>query len=91
MTRLQFDSSEDLLAFVKTMAHHLSELGFDEAMVELTDWCSTSFTTSSEFLGELGFVCRRIIERDGARLPPCCREDIEACLAESRAAFPKIE
>jgi hypothetical protein len=89
MTSSEFDSSEDLLAFVKAMAQNLSELGFNEAAVELTDWWSTGYTTSSEFLGELGLVCGRIIKRDGARLPACLAEDLERCLAESRAAFPQ--
>jgi len=69
-----FDDADDLAGFVKAMTDHLIELGFDEAATQLNDWARTSFTTSSEFLGELGAVCNRVMERDGARLPPCLTE-----------------
>lgn len=79
-----FESPDDLLEFVRAAAQHLGELGFEDAERALSDWATCSYTTSSEFLGQLGLVCKRIIERDGHRVPPCLREDLDRCLEAGR-------
>lgn len=87
MPRSGYDSPEDLLAFVKSVANQLSELGFGEAAADLNEWSSTAYTTSSELLGELGLVCRRVLQRDGARIPAGLKKDLKSCQAAARDAL----
>jgi hypothetical protein len=75
-----FESPDDLLQFVKLLSSHLNELHFVEAFRQLDDWAGSAWTTSSEFLGELGLRCKAIMKRDGKRLPPSLREDLERCV-----------
>jgi hypothetical protein len=75
-----FDSPDDLLEFVRILANDLGELGFEESEGELLAWANCAYTTSSEFLGQLGNVCRAVLDRDGPRLPPCLKQDIARCL-----------
>jgi hypothetical protein len=87
MTGGGFDNADDLVGFVEGLAKNLSELHFGEAADELVAWSKGTWTTGTEFLGELGVLCRQVVERDGERLPPCLREDIERCLKACREAI----
>jgi hypothetical protein len=87
MTSGDFDNAGDLLSIVRGVAHNLSELHFGESADELVAWSKGTWTTGTEFLGELGVLCRQVIERDGERLPPCLREDLERCLKACRQAI----
>jgi hypothetical protein len=74
-----FESNKDLFDFVTAMSSHLLELGFEEAHLELSQILSTAWTTSSEVFGELGLASKRIMRKDGKRLPPCLKEDLKKC------------
>lgn len=82
-----FENKEDFFEFVTAMSSHLLQLGFEEAHQELSLILSTSWTTSSEVFGELGLACKRIMGRDGIRLPPCLKEDLMKCHAVCSSAF----
>jgi hypothetical protein len=84
-----FESPDDLLRFVRSLAENLSELHFAESADELLDWSGGVWSTGSEFVGELGVRCRGILARDGNRLPQCLRDDLERCLTAYREVFPR--
>lgn len=55
-----FSSPKELDDYVRTTAKLLESAGHAEAAAELDKIRSTAWTTSSEWLGELGFAIRRI-------------------------------
>jgi len=83
----EFESNEDFIEFVKVMSSHLEDLGFAEATQDLSCVLNSAWTTSSELFGEIGLVCRRILERDVRRLPPCLDADLKRTLAVCKSAF----
>jgi hypothetical protein len=83
----EFESNKDFFDFVTAMSSHLLELGFEEAHLELSRILSTAWTTSSVVFGELGLASKRIMRRDGKRLPPCLKEDLEKCLSVCKSAL----
>lgn len=82
-----FESNEDFFEFVRSMSSHLEDLGFTEATQDLSRLLNSAWTTSAELFGEIGLACRRILERDGRRLPQCLEEDLKRTLAVCRSAF----
>ncbi len=86
-----FENNKHFFDFVTAMSSHLLELGFEEAHQELSRVLSTAWTTSSEVFGELGLASKRIMGRDGKRLPPCLKEDLKRCRAVCKSAFQVTE
>ena len=82
-----FESNEDFFEFVKVMSAHLLDLGFNEANGELSSLLDSTWTTSSELFGEIGFACEKILKRDGRRLPPCMSADLKKCLTVCKSAL----
>ena len=82
-----FESNEDFFEFVKVMSAHLLDLGFNEANGELSCLLDSAWTTSSELFGEIGLACKKILKRDGGRLPPCMTTDLRKCLTVCKSAF----
>ena len=87
MKNNEFESNKDFFDFVTAMSSHLLELGFEEAHQELSRILNTAWTSSSEVFGELAFISKRIMGRDGRRLPPCLKEDLKKCHAVCKSAF----
>jgi len=82
-----FKNNEDFFEFVKVMSSHLEDLGFTEATQDLSRLLNCAWTTSSELFGEIGLACKKILNRDGRRLPPCLAADLKRTLAVCKSAF----
>ena len=81
-----FESNEDFFEFVKVMSAHLLDLGFNEANGELSSLLDSAWM-SSELFGEIGLACKKILKRDGGRLPSCMTADLRKCLTVCKSAF----
>ena len=71
---------DETVEFVSLLAYHLSDLGFDDSAGELRAWTTLRSVASVDSLGALASICKQIIGRDGDRVPPCLRKDLERCL-----------
>ena len=56
-----FSSPEDVHAFIRVLITNLRENGLDASALEEVQ--STAYTTSSEWLGELGLAVRKVQEQ----------------------------
>ena len=81
-----FESNEDFFEFVKVLSAHLLDLGFNEANGELSSLLDSAWM-SSELFGEIGLACKKILKRDGGRLPSCMTADLRKCLTVCKSAF----
>ena len=70
---------EEVVEFVSLLAYHLSDVGFDDSADDLRAWTTGPYAPV-DALDALASICRRIIRRDGDRVPPCLRNDLERCL-----------
>ncbi len=66
----------------------IREAGMTEPARELDARLSTAYTTSSEFLGELGAAIVRFREKEAGRLPPAAAELLDECQREIGAVWP---
>jgi hypothetical protein len=65
------------------------EAGLEDAAAELERRAFAPYTTSSEFIGEVGLAIRRFLSREGARLPPEAMELLCECLRDVGQLWPK--
>jgi len=64
--------------------------GLAEAADELDARTSAAFTSSSEFLGEVGLGIQRFLARERSNVPVAVRQQLEECLAEVRRVWPGL-
>ncbi len=64
--------------------------GLAEAADELDARTSAAFTSSSEFLGEVGLGIQRFLARERGKVPVAVRQQLEGCLAEVRRVWPGL-
>ncbi len=64
--------------------------GLSEAADELEARTSAAFTTSSEYLGEVGLAIRRFLARERGRVPAEVVRQLRDCLAAVRKAWPRL-
>jgi hypothetical protein len=80
-----FNSVGDIKKFTASLIKCMDDIGEISLKKELTDWDNNSFTTSSEFLGELRMILRKIkyVEKLDSKI----KNDITRCIASIDEAF----
>jgi hypothetical protein len=63
--------------------------GLADAAKEVEDRCLIAFTTSFEFLGEVGEALTALLRAHGSAIPEPTRAKLRACLAEVAKVWPK--
>lgn len=56
-----FNTSEELKEFAIHIANILEEQGKFQLSKEIHSWCSTAYSTSSEYLGEIRIIMQSIL------------------------------
>ena len=83
-----FSSPDDLNRFITETRKIMGELGFEEAATAMGEVQATAYTTSSEWLGELGATVRRIELQ--FRLPDNLQERLDRIMTEVHRAWPTL-
>lgn len=84
----RFDSPEALSRFVAETEQIMRGLGLTEAATCLNEVQARAYTTSSEWLGELGAAVRRI--KAEGRLPRPIRQRLNLVTRAVRQAWPGL-
>jgi hypothetical protein len=80
-----FSSPDDLDRFITVVRRELQASGFHDAADILANVQTTAFTTSSEWLGELGLAVKQI--RRQQKLPAALDRQLKIILKEVGAAW----
>jgi len=64
--------------------------GLGPAADELQERTSAAFTSSSEFLGEVGLAVERFLRRERGKVPADVERRLRMCLAEVRTVWPRL-
>ena len=64
--------------------------GLAAAADELEARTSLAFTSSSEFLGEVGLAIRQFLARERGKVPVAVRQQLRDCLAEVGRVWPGL-
>jgi hypothetical protein len=83
---MKFNSPDELHQFVTAVRRELGESRLPEAARRLANVQATVFTTSSEWLGELGAAVTQI--RAEMEIPPALDNKLEIILTAVREAWP---
>jgi hypothetical membrane protein len=78
--------------FTQTLRQAIDEsraAGLDTATRELEQTVGAAYTTSSEYLGEVGEAIARFLKMNGHDLPPATVVKFRRCLAEAGKVWPK--
>jgi hypothetical membrane protein len=78
--------------FTQTLRQAINEsraAGLDAAVRELEQRASAAYTTSSEYLGEIGAAIARFLQSNGHHVPPATVAKFHRCLAEVGKVWPK--
>lgn len=85
---MDFASPSDVYEFIRALIGSLRSAGFGPAADSLEEIQRTAFTTSSEWLGELGLTIRAI-QRDSP-VTAQLNADLERVMAVVKGAYPDI-
>jgi hypothetical protein len=78
--------------FTQTLQQAIDEsraAGLDAAVRELEQTAGAGYTTSSEYLGEIGAAIARFLQSSGHDVPPATMIKFRRCLAEIGKVWPK--
>ncbi|HEV8096710.1 MAG TPA: DUF998 domain-containing protein [Burkholderiales bacterium] len=78
--------------FTQTLQQAIDEsraAGLDAAVRELEQAAGAAYTTSSEYLGEIGAAIARFLQLNGRHLPPATAAKFHRCLVEVGKVWPK--
>jgi len=82
---MKIDNNNDLKIFARELSSVLLRIGEKELANELAKWDEDFFTTSSEFLGELNLILKKIVVVN--RLDERTKTNVEDCIRAIDAAF----
>ena len=82
---MRFDKNSDIKEFSKKLQMKLLETGESSLSNELHEWDMSSFTTSSEYLGEIQNILEQI--SNVKSLDNETKQDIRECLLAIKKAF----
>jgi hypothetical protein len=85
---MRFNSPGELDQFVTVVRRELDESRLPDAARLLATVQATAFTTSSEWLGELGAAVTQI--REETEIPPTLDDKLEIIMQAVRRAWPSI-
>lgn len=77
-------SFKDLSSYLNS---ELSNLVNTNYLNELNDWANTSYTTSSEYLGELRIILNKILNDSNVILPIEVKNSIQLAISAINKAF----
>lgn len=80
----------DLSAALRRAIVLVREAGLEESAAELEGRVFAAYTTSSEWLGEVGEAIRRLHAREGARVPAEAARLLGECLREVGRVWPEV-
>lgn len=84
---MSFSNNEDIMKFIAILVDNLELIDEKSLITELEAWQSISFTTSSEFLGELRLILQKINARCRKRLKITIQQQIDECINSINKAF----
>jgi hypothetical protein len=67
------------------------EAGLTESATELEGRAFASYSTSSEWVGEVGEAIQQFRAREGEKIPPDVAELLDQCLTEVGRVWPKYK
>ena len=88
MDASEFESPEELLAFIARVGDKLMASGQSESAAVLSDLQTVAFTSSSEWLGELGRAVRQI-ERESS-IDADISHDFARIMREVNRVWPSL-
>lgn len=88
MSRTIFESPGELDQFAGGVIEKLHRAELHDAAKLLEDWRSTAYTTSSELLGELGLVIRKIQKQ--YKIEKSINADLKRLLDQVHSVWPSI-
>jgi hypothetical protein len=77
-------SFKDLASY---LISELNKLDSSDYSNELNDWANTSYTTSSEYLGELRIILNKVLNDSNVILPIEVKSGIELAISAINKAF----
>ncbi len=86
--RNTFQSPEELDQFAVQVIRKLHDAGLHDAAKLLEDWRLTAYTTSSEYLGELGLTIRKIQKQ--SKVDKLIDADLQRLLGAVHTVWPRI-
>jgi hypothetical protein len=86
--RNTFESPDELNQFASEVTQKLHQAELHDAAKVLEDWRSTAYTTSSEWLGELGLAIRKIQKQ--YKIVKSINMDLKRLLREVHKVWPFI-
>ena len=82
--------STDFTQTLKAAIVEARAAGLDSAAAQLEGRCFAVYTTSSEWLGEVGLAIAEFRRNAGTGLPPSVIEKLDACMREVRKVWPGL-
>ena len=82
---MKFNNNDDLRNFSEILTTKMESIGEMLLSIDLKNWSEDSFTTSSEFLGELKLILVRIKQLDTLDLST--KQDVDDCIKAINRAF----
>jgi len=82
-------SVEDFRSLLREALNEAEGAGFGSVVDEVRARCFATYTTSSEWLGEVGDAIADLIARHGADLPRSTVTKLNCCLREVGKVWPK--
>ena len=79
--------------FTETLRQAIAEsraAGLELPARELEATVFAAYTTSSEWLGEVGVAILQFVSRTRVQIPPECERELYDCLAEVRKVWPHV-
>ena len=84
----------DINDFTQTLREALSEIeatGLVAQAEDARERCFSAYTTSSEWLGEVGVCVTDLLSTCGTSIPLTTREKLRACLKEVAKVWPHFQ
>jgi hypothetical protein len=84
----------DIKDFTQTLREAISEIeatGFVAPAEAARERCFSAYTTSSEWLGEVGLCVTDLLSTCGTSIPLTTREKLRACLNEVAKVWPNFQ
>jgi len=82
---MEFNNNDDLRRFAKLLSEKMESLGNSSMAHDLKEWNDTSFTSASEFLGELRMILERVKEFKAIDIE--LKQNVSDCIAAINKAF----
>lgn len=86
----KFEKPQDIMKFADHISSELVKQGKHELESEINQFCSTAFTTSSEFLGEFRMLMKKVLLRKEIKFDKETENGIFKAIETINKAFGNI-